>query len=96
MPVRKVARRGELDVRLDVAEKHGVALSEASMRPSATKSESRAVMFFYQLSVHVDDSEWSNDAERILKDTGADEISSTSEAKGDYANADKPMPRYQK
>jgi len=77
-------------------EKHGVALSEASMRPSATKSESRAVMFFYQLSVHVDDSEWSNNAERILKDTGTDEVSSTSEAKGDYANADKPMPRYQK
>jgi hypothetical protein len=44
----------------------------------------------------VDDSEWSNKAERILKDTGADEVSSTSEAKGDYANADKPMPRYQK
>ena len=47
------------------------------------------------LSVHADDSEWTNKAERILKDTGADNISSTSEAKGDYANADKPMPRYQ-
>src|SRR5437868_13323692 len=47
------------------------------------------------LSVHADDSEWTNKAERILKDTGADEVSSTSEAKGDYANADKPMPRYQ-
>ena len=73
-------------------EKHGVPLSEASMRPSATKSESSNVL----LSVHVDDSEWSNKAEGILKDTGADEVSSTSEAKGDYANADKPMPRYQK
>ena len=48
------------------------------------------------LSVHVDDSEWSKKAERILKDTGANDISSTSEAKGDYANADKPMPRYNK
>ncbi len=47
------------------------------------------------LSVHADDSEWTNKAERILKDTGADNISSTSEAKGDYANADKPMPRHQ-
>ena len=45
------------------------------------------------LSVHADDSEWTNKAERILKDTGADNISSTSEAKGDYANTDKPMPR---
>jgi hypothetical protein len=48
------------------------------------------------LSVHADNSEWANKAERILKDTGADDVSSTSEAKGDYANADKPMPRYQK
>jgi hypothetical protein len=48
------------------------------------------------LSVHADDSKWTDKAERILKDTGAEDISSTSEAKGDYANADKPMPRYQK
>jgi len=48
------------------------------------------------LSVHADDSSWVNKAERILKDTGADDISSTSEAKGDYANAEKPMPRYHK
>lgn len=48
------------------------------------------------LSVHVDDSEWAKKAERILKETGADDISSTSEAKGDYANTDKPRPRYQK
>ena len=48
------------------------------------------------LSVHVDDAAWAKKAENILKDTGADEVSSTSEAKGDYANADKPMPRYQK
>jgi hypothetical protein len=48
------------------------------------------------LSVHADDSKWTDKAERILKDTGAEDISSTSETKGDYANADKPMPRYQK
>ena len=48
------------------------------------------------LSVHADDSEWVKKAERILKETGADNVSSTSEAKGDYANADKPRPRYQK
>ena len=46
------------------------------------------------LSVHADDSKWTDKAERILKDTGAEDISSTSESKGDYANADKPMPRY--
>jgi hypothetical protein len=48
------------------------------------------------LSVHADDSKWTDKAERILKNTGAEDISSTSETKGDYANADKPMPRYQK
>jgi len=48
------------------------------------------------LSVHSDDSKWTQKAETILKNTGAEDISSTSEAKGDYANADKPMPRYQK
>lgn len=48
------------------------------------------------LSVHADDSRWIDKGEQILKNTGAQDISSTSEAKGDYANADKPMPRYQK
>jgi len=48
------------------------------------------------LSVHSDDSEWRAKAERILKNSGAEDVSSTSETKGDYANADKPMPRYRK
>ena len=45
------------------------------------------------LSVHADDSDWVKKAEEILKVTGAEDISSSSETKGDYANADKPMPR---
>jgi Protein of unknown function (DUF3341)/Heat induced stress protein YflT len=48
------------------------------------------------LSVHTDDSKWTDKAEQILKSTGAEDISSTSETKGDYANAEKPLPRYQK
>jgi hypothetical protein len=48
------------------------------------------------LSVHSDDSVWTDKAKSILKDTGAEDISSTAESKGDYANADKPMPRYHK
>jgi hypothetical protein len=48
------------------------------------------------LSVHTDDSKWTSKAEHILKDTGAEDIASSGETKGDYANADKPMPRYQK
>lgn len=48
------------------------------------------------LSVHSDDSAWRAKAEHILKDTGADDIASSSEVKGDYANAEKPGPRYQR
>ena len=48
------------------------------------------------LSVHSDDSKWRDKAEMILKNTGAEDIGSSAETKGDYANADKPMPRYQK
>lgn len=46
------------------------------------------------LSVHADDSDWIDKAERILKNTGAEDIASSSEAKGDFANADRPSPRY--
>jgi len=42
------------------------------------------------LSVHCDDSDWVRRAEKILKDTGADDIASASEAKSDYAASDRP------
>jgi hypothetical protein len=45
------------------------------------------------LSVHSDNSDWTRRAKKILEDTGALDISSTSEAKADYAKSDKPMPR---
>src|SRR3984893_14005678 len=45
------------------------------------------------LSVQADDSDWIDKAERILKNTGAEDIASSSEAKGDFANADRPSPR---
>src|SRR3954470_164510 len=45
------------------------------------------------LSVHSDNSEWTDRAKRILEQTGAEDISSTGETKGDIQNADKPMPR---
>ena len=45
------------------------------------------------LSVHSDDSDWTARAKRILEQTGAEDISSTGETKGDSQNADKPMPR---
>jgi hypothetical protein len=45
------------------------------------------------LSVHCDDSHWVQRAEEILKMTGAEDISSSSEAHADFATSDKPMPR---
>lgn len=45
------------------------------------------------LSVHCDSSEWAKKAKDVLKRTGADDISSTSEAGADYSVSDKPMKR---
>ncbi|HEV8599669.1 MAG TPA: general stress protein [Gemmatimonadales bacterium] len=42
------------------------------------------------LSVHSDDREWTKRAKDILEATGADNISATGEAKGDYANTERP------
>jgi hypothetical protein len=45
------------------------------------------------LSVHSDSSEWTKRAKDILERTGAQNISSTSEASADFSKTDKPMPR---
>src|SRR5437868_8427036 len=54
----------------------------------AKRYEGRIKSGHILLSVHADDSKWRDKAEVILKNTGAEDISSTTEAKGDYANAD--------
>ena len=45
------------------------------------------------LSVHSDDSEWTKHAKEVLERTGAEDISSTGETKGDFDNTDRPQPR---
>ena len=45
------------------------------------------------MSVHCDDSDWVSRAKQLMKDTGADDISSTGEASADYAKTDRPMPK---
>lgn len=45
------------------------------------------------VSVHCDDSQWAKKAKQILEDTGAEDISSTSERKADYAVGDRPVAR---
>ncbi len=45
------------------------------------------------LSVHCDNSEWTRRAKDILRQSGAEDISSAGEAKADFSVSDKPMPR---
>ncbi len=45
------------------------------------------------LSVHCDSSEWVNRAKDVLRQTGAEDISSTGESKADYASSDRPKVR---
>ena len=45
------------------------------------------------LSVHADNSDWVKRAKDVLRDTGAQDVSSSGEAGADYDKSDKPMPR---
>ena len=45
------------------------------------------------LSVHCDDSDWVKTARTILQQTGAEDISATSEAKADFGASSRPHPR---
>ncbi len=45
------------------------------------------------LSVHCDNSDWVKRAKDVLKQTGAEDISSAGEASSDYGKTDKPLPR---
>ena len=42
------------------------------------------------LSVHADDREWASKGRQILEQTGAEDIASTSETRGDFGNTDRP------
>ena len=45
------------------------------------------------LSIHADDHEWVKKAKAILERSGAEDVSSSGEVKGDFANADRPQHR---
>jgi hypothetical protein len=45
------------------------------------------------LSVHCDNSEWVGKAKDLLRQTGAEDVSSAGEASADYAESDRPMRR---
>jgi hypothetical protein len=59
----------------------------------ATRYEGRIKGGCILLSVHADDSKWIQKAKRILEQQGANDIASTGETKGDYANTDVPKDR---
>jgi hypothetical protein len=45
------------------------------------------------LSVHCDNDDWVKRAKELLHHSGAQDVAAAGESKGDFANADKPMPR---
>jgi hypothetical protein len=45
------------------------------------------------LSVHCDNGDWVGKAKDLLKETGADDVSSSGEASADYAKTDRPITR---
>jgi hypothetical protein len=45
------------------------------------------------LSVHCDDSEWVKTAKTILDQTGAEDVSATTESKADFGSSDRPRSR---
>jgi hypothetical protein len=45
------------------------------------------------VSVHCDDSDWVKSARTILEQTGAEDISATTESKADFAKSDRPRSR---
>ena len=59
----------------------------------ATRYEGRIKGGCILLSVHADDSKWIQKAKIILLKTGADDIASAGETKGDYGNTDIPRNR---
>ena len=45
------------------------------------------------VSIHCDDEQWVRRAKKLLKNNGADDVSSSSEAHADYAVTERPVPR---
>src|SRR5712691_10906273 len=57
----------------------------------AKRYEGRVFKGAILLSVHADQSDWTKKAKAILERTGAEDIASTGETKGDAQNSDRPL-----
>jgi heat induced stress protein YflT len=71
----------------------GALVGMGSPEYEAKRYEGRIRRGGILLSVHCDDSDWVKTARIILQQTGAEDISATSEAKADFASSDRPHPR---
>src|SRR5262245_58529893 len=67
----------------------GVCITE----DEAKRYEGRIKQGGILISVHCDDSNWTHKAKIIMQETGAEDVSSTGEARADFAKSDKPLPR---
>lgn len=67
----------------------GMGIPEYEAKRYEGRIKGGAVLF----SVHCDNSDWVGRAKDLLRQTGAEDIASASEAAADYAKTDKPMPR---
>jgi len=69
----------------------GMGMPEYEAKRYAGRIEKGGIL----LSVHSDNSDWTKRAKEIMKDTGAEDISSTGEASADFDKTDKPHTRSQ-
>jgi len=67
----------------------GMGIPEFEAKRYEGRVKSGGILF----SVHCDNSDWVHKAKDLLKRTGAEDVSSTSEASADYAKSDRPEPR---
>ncbi len=71
----------------------GALIGAGIQEYEAKRYEGRIAKGGILLSVHSDNSDWTKRAKDILQATGAEDISSTGETKGDFQNTEKPMIR---
>jgi hypothetical protein len=71
----------------------GALIGQGIPEYEAKRYEGRVRKGGILLSVHADDAEWVKKSKAVLERTGAEDISATTEVKGDFANAEKPTLR---
>jgi hypothetical protein len=61
----------------------------------AKRYEGRVRSGGFLMSVHCDNADWVTRAKKIMRETGAEDIGSATEAPADFMKTDKPLPRTQ-